>query len=142
MNSGVLKITAHYPVLLVEDVSATAGFYETHFGFARQFDAGWYVHLAREEDGKTHQMAVMRCDHDTIPEAGRTPTRGLIVNVEVSDVDEVHARMEAAGVPMQQSLRSEKFGQRHFMTADPGGVLVDVITPIPFDPDWLAEQGL
>lgn len=141
MNAD-LKITAHYPVLLVEDVGETASFYETHFGFARQFDAGWYVHLAHEADGKTHQMAVMRYDHGTIPEAGRAPTHGLIVNIEVADVDEVHGRMGAAGVPMLQPLRSEKFGQRHFITADPNGVLVDVITPIPFDPDWLAEQGL
>ncbi len=28
-------------------------------------------------------------------------------------------------------LRSEDFGQRHFIVADPNGVLVDVITPIP-----------
>ena len=27
-------------------------------------------------------------------------------------------------------LRSEDFGQRHFIVSDPGGVLVDVITPI------------
>lgn len=27
-------------------------------------------------------------------------------------------------------LRSEDFGQRHFMVADPNGVLIDVITPI------------
>lgn len=28
-------------------------------------------------------------------------------------------------------LRSEEFGQRHFIVADPNGVLIDVITPIP-----------
>lgn len=28
-------------------------------------------------------------------------------------------------------LRSEAFGQRHFIAAGPDGVLVDVITPIP-----------
>ncbi|WP_425465240.1 hypothetical protein [Nonomuraea diastatica] len=27
-------------------------------------------------------------------------------------------------------LRSEDFGQRHFIVADPNGVLIDVITPI------------
>lgn len=141
MNADI-EITAHYPVLLVEDVGATAGFYETHFGFSRQFDAGWYAHLGREQGGQTHQMAVMRYDHDTIPVPGRAPTRGLILNIEVADVDEIHVRMEATGAPILQPLRSEKFGQRHFITADPNGVLVDVITPIPFDPDWLAEQGL
>lgn len=141
MNSD-FRLTAQYPVLLVENVSVTAGFYQMHFGFERQFNADWYVHLSREDQGKIHQMAVMHYGHHTIPEVGRAPTRGLIINVEVADVDEVHKRMGAAGVPMLQPLRSEKFGQRHFIAADPGGVLVDVITPIPFDPDWLAEQGL
>ena len=28
-------------------------------------------------------------------------------------------------------LRDEAFGQRHFITADPNGVLIDVIKPIP-----------
>jgi hypothetical protein len=28
-------------------------------------------------------------------------------------------------------LRDEDFGQRHFITADPNGVLIDVIKPIP-----------
>mgnify|MGYP001473402045 CR=1 FL=1 len=139
---GELQMTAHYPVLLVENVGETARFYETHFGFARQFDADWYVHMAHEEEGVTHQMAVMRYDHDTIPEPSRRPTQGLIVNVEVADVDAVHARMAAAGVAMLQPLRSEKFGQRHFIAADPNGILVDVITPIPFDPEWLAQQGM
>ncbi|WP_251060518.1 hypothetical protein [Streptomyces sp. ISL-100] len=27
-------------------------------------------------------------------------------------------------------LRSEEFGQRHFIVADPNGILIDVITPI------------
>ncbi len=29
-------------------------------------------------------------------------------------------------------LRSENFGQRHFIVADPNGILIDVITPIEF----------
>ena len=37
---------------------------------------------------------------------------------------------------MPLSLRSETFGQRHFMTVDPSGTLVDVITPIPPVPDY------
>lgn len=32
---------------------------------------------------------------------------------------------------MHLELRSEAFGQRHFITSDPNGVLVDVIKVIP-----------
>jgi len=37
---------------------------------------------------------------------------------------------------MPLALRSEPFGQRHFMTVDPAGTLVDVITPIPPAPEY------
>jgi hypothetical protein len=36
-----------------------------------------------------------------------------------------------AGLPEELSLRTEDFGQRHFIVAAPGGVLIDVITPTP-----------
>ena len=39
----------------------------------------------------------------------------------------------AAGSSMLVGLRSEPAGQRHFITADPTGILVDVVTPIPPD---------
>jgi hypothetical protein len=69
----------------------------------------------------------VRFDHETIPEAGRAPTRGLLINFEVSDPDAVYERALAASLPILHSLRDEDFGQRHFITADPNGVLIDVI---------------
>lgn len=38
--------------------------------------------------------------------------------------------VDGAGLTPVLPLRSEDFGQRHFIVADPGGVLIDVITPI------------
>ena len=62
----------------------------------------------------------------------------MLVNLELDDVDAVAARLEAAGVPVVQALRSEPFGQRHVIVRDPGGVLVDVITEIEPSPEYLA----
>jgi uncharacterized glyoxalase superfamily protein PhnB len=75
-------------------------------------------------------LAVLDGDHETIPESGRGRANGLLLNLEVEDVDAVHDRFVAAGLPVLRSLRDEAFGQRHFITADPNGVLIDVITPI------------
>ena len=55
----------------------------------------------------------------------------MLINFEVEDVDAEYAKAVASGVPILQSLRSEPFGQRHFIAQDPAGVLIDVITPIP-----------
>jgi catechol 2,3-dioxygenase-like lactoylglutathione lyase family enzyme len=63
----------------------------------------------------------------------------VLLNLEVDDVDAVHERLRAAGLPILRSLRDEAFGQRHFITADPNGVLIDVIRPIPPTGEFVAQ---
>ncbi|MBY6049903.1 VOC family protein [Vannielia litorea] len=126
-----MKCTQYYPVLMCAEVAPRAAFYTQHFGFKPLFEADWYVHLQSAEDEGVN-LALLQRDHGTIPAQGRgAEAGGLLLNFEVEDVDAVHARLKAAGLPMLLDLRSEEFGQRHFITADPGGVLIDVITPIP-----------
>lgn len=124
-----MKIASFYPVLMTADVAATAAFYQAHFGFVALFAADWYVHLQSAEDPSVN-LAVLDGAHATIPESGRGRVGGLLLNFEVEDVDAVHERLVAAGLPVLLSLRDEDFGQRHFITADPNGVLLDIITPI------------
>jgi len=76
-------------------------------------------------------LAILPHDHETIPDSFRTPVAGLVLNFEVEDVDAVHQAMVKAGLPVVRSLRDEEFGQRHFITRDPAGTLIDVITPNP-----------
>lgn len=45
-------------------------------------------------------------------------------------MDAEYERMRKIGLPMHLSLRSEDFGQRHFITSAPNGVLIDVIKVI------------
>jgi uncharacterized glyoxalase superfamily protein PhnB len=133
-----VKTTGYYPVLQVEDVVTTVDFYRTHFRFQPEFQVDWYAHLRSSEDPQT-ELAILRFDHDTVPPAGRARTVGVILNFEVEDVDAVHTRLVAEGLPVLLPLRDEPFGQRHFITQDPNGVLIDVITPIPVDEAWLAS---
>jgi catechol 2,3-dioxygenase-like lactoylglutathione lyase family enzyme len=135
-----MKTTSYYPVLMVEDVAATAAFYQRHLAFEPLFEADWYVHLRSSED-ETVNLAILRYDHHTIPPTGRAKTQGLLLNFEVEDVDAVHDRLSAAGLPILLSLRDEEFGQRHFITADPNGVLIDVITPIQPSEAFLAQYA-
>lgn len=58
------------------------------------------------------------------------------MSIEVDDVDTICSRAVESGLKVPLSLRSESFGQRHFMTVDPNGTLVDVITPIPPGPEY------
>lgn len=125
-----MKSTQFYPVILTQDVDATARFYTEHLRFRRAYDSDWYVHLQSTEDSQVN-IGVVLGDHETVPAVGRDQVSGLILNFEVVDVDAEFARAEAQGLPILLSLRDEAFGQRHFITCDPNGVLIDVIRPIP-----------
>jgi len=133
-----MKTTSYYPVLMVEDVTETARFYVEHFGFKPLFESDWYVHLQMADDKRVN-LGMVRYDHETVPAAQRKPVSGLLINFEVKDPDAVHARAKAAGLPILRSLRDEDFGQRHFITADPNGVMIDVIRPIQPSAEFLAQ---
>ncbi|MEC9346392.1 MAG: VOC family protein [Pseudomonadota bacterium] len=134
-----MTVTSYYPVLCVGDVARSVAFYTAHFGFRAVYDSAWYAHLVREaNDTAPVNLGLVEAGHPTIPGAWRQPSRGLLVNFEVEDVDAWHARLTGAGLEPVQPLRSEAFGQRHFIVADPDGVLLDVITPIPPSADYAA----
>lgn len=134
-----MQFTSLYPLIQVHNVSATASFYRDHFGFAPVFESDWYVQL-RGPSAAGHELAIIAYDHESIPPEGREPTRGVILSFEVEDAAETAAVLEAAGVRIAQPLRDEVFGQRHVIIADPNGILIDIITPIEPDADWLAAQ--
>lgn len=124
-------LTSFYPVIATTDVAAARAFYTTHFDFEVTFEADWYVSL-RRRDAAQFELALVDHRHPTVPAAYRKPAQGLLLNVEVTDVDAEYRRLvEGAGLTEELSLRSEEFGQRHFIVAAPDGVLVDVITVIP-----------
>lgn len=136
-----MKVTQYYPVLMVKDVAATSAFYQAHFSFRPLFEADWYAHLQSTEDENVN-LAILDASHETIPESARNrPATGVLLNFEVPDVDAVHEALAAKGLPILLSLRDEAFGQRHFITRDPNGVLIDVITPIEPSAEFMAQYA-
>ena len=132
-----MKSTSYYPVIMTDDVAGTAAFYCTHFRFRPLFESDWYVHLQSSEDEHV-TLAVLDGTHETIPEQSRGKVSGLLLNFEVDDVDAVYEACRGAGLPILKEIRDEDFGQRHFITADPNGVLIDIIRPIPPNAEFAA----
>jgi catechol 2,3-dioxygenase-like lactoylglutathione lyase family enzyme len=125
-----VTLSSFYPVMCTNRITETRDFYVEHFGFEVTFEAEWYVSLRRADTG--NELAMVDSTHPTIPDGYRSPAAGLILNFEVDDVDAEYRRLvETAGLQLRLELRSEDFGQRHFIVADPSGVLVDVIGEIP-----------
>ncbi|MET9342464.1 VOC family protein [Nonomuraea sp. NPDC003804] len=124
-----MKVSSFYPVICTTRVQESRDFYTRLFGFELTFEADWYVSLRRDN----HELALLDPAHPTVPAGFRgVAARGLLLNVEVDDVDAEWERLVVqGGLRPELELRSEDFGQRHFIVADPNGVLIDVITPIP-----------
>lgn len=100
----------------------------------------WDVHLQLEGDAAVN-LAVLDGSHATVAETARGQVApGLLLNFEVEDVDDFHARLQADGLRMLLPLRDEAFGQRHFITQDPNGVLIDVIKPIPATGEFVQQD--
>ncbi|MEZ5763474.1 MAG: VOC family protein [Xanthobacteraceae bacterium] len=135
-----MKATSYYPVIMTGDVAGTAAFYQRHFRFRPLFTSDWYVHLQAADDPSIN-LAVLDCKHETIPPGQRGKVSSFILNFEVEDPDGIHDACQAAGLPILLPLRDEAFGQRHFITADPNGVMIDVIKPIPPTPEFAAQYA-
>ncbi|TDQ78578.1 putative glyoxalase superfamily protein PhnB [Dongia mobilis] len=125
-----MQIAQYYPVLAVKALAAASAFYQQHFDFKVVFEADWYIHLQHGKQPDIN-LALLDCRHETIPEGYRKPAQGLLINFETDDVDAAYERAQQAGLPILLSLRDEAFGQRHFITRDPNGILIDVIKVIP-----------
>ncbi|RKS79161.1 glyoxalase/bleomycin resistance protein/dioxygenase superfamily protein [Actinomadura pelletieri DSM 43383] len=125
-----MRLTSFYPVIGTTRLRESHRFYTELFGFETTFKSDWYVSL-RRPGTSPYELALLDPTHPTVPEGYRVPTQGLLLNFEVEDVDAEWERLVLrGGLHPELRLRDEDFGQRHFIVADPNGVLIDIITPI------------
>ncbi|MET3508089.1 VOC family protein [Halalkalibacter oceani] len=133
-----MKWSSFYPVIMTDRLTETSQFYQCFFGFSVVFEADWYVSLKKEDTGD--ELAILDQTHETIPQAFGKPIQGMILNVEVDDVDQLYRTfINEQHLPLHLDIRDEPFGQRHFITSDPNGILIDVITIIPPDQSFQAQ---
>lgn len=126
-------ITSIYPVLMTADVEASSRYFVNVFGFETTFESDWYVSLRRD----SWELAILDATHTTIPEGHKTAAAGILLNIEVEDADEEYARLTArTDTKVALAIRSEEFGQRHFIVVAPGNILIDVIQPIPYTGEY------
>jgi catechol 2,3-dioxygenase-like lactoylglutathione lyase family enzyme len=136
-----MQLTSFYPVICTAQLAESREFYTGLLGFETTFESDWYVSL-RRPGPPAYELALLDHDHPTLPAAYRAPVRGLLLNLEVSDVDAEWARLVlGAGLTAELDLRTEDFGQRHFIVADPSGVLIDVITPVAPSAEFAAQYA-
>ncbi|TDQ40355.1 VOC family protein [Aureibacillus halotolerans] len=137
-----MKINSFYPVIQTKQVAATASFYVTHFGFETVFETDWYVSLKMNQSTIPFELAILEPSHSTIPKSFGKETSGLILNFEVDDVDAVYEKLiKTIGLPVHLDIRTEEFGQRHFITSDPNGILLDIISIVPPSEEFSSQYN-
>jgi catechol 2,3-dioxygenase-like lactoylglutathione lyase family enzyme len=135
-----MKIKSQYPVILTPSVETLTKFYTMHFGYEISFQSDWYVSLIQKHQDQTFELALLKPDHPTIPEGFRTESAGILLNFEVEDCRLEYQRLVTeAGLPILLDIRDEEFGQRHFITQDPAGNMIDIIENIPPSEAFLAQ---
>ena len=120
--------TSVYTVIMSTKIQEERDFFKTFFDFQETFTSDWYISLSSEG----FELALIDVTHETIPADFRKECQGIIVNIEVDNVDELYSTiMEHDNVSLLLDIKSEDFGQRHFIIQSPSGIMVDVIQVIP-----------
>ncbi len=125
-----------YPIVMTDRLAECRGFWVDRLGFAVVFEANWILVLASA--GERRMLAFMSTDHPSTPPARESfGASGLLLTLEVDDVDAEHARLAADGVEILHGPVDEAWGQRRFLVRDPAGVWVDVVAQIaPAEGFW------
>lgn len=112
---AVLRIVANVAAERVADARA---FYGDILGLRVVMDLGWIMTFAA--DG-------MAAPQISIASEGGSGTSVPDLSVEVDDLNEVLARVTAAGLPLEYGPAVEPWGVRRFYLRDPFGRLVNVL---------------
>ena len=125
-----MKFNDAYPLITTPFLFEARDFYVRHFGFKPVFQSSWFVFLSAHEDSgaRAPTIAFMHPDHPSgVPGPDSFSGLGMIWTVQVADVAAVHKALAASGAPIVYPLKDEDWGQRHFMTRDPSGMIIDIV---------------
>ena len=125
------KLTSYYPVVCTYSGEALMHFFCDNLGFETVFQSEWYWHLSMKQQPGVN-IAFVQPDHPSVPKAYRQPVQGMILNIEMEQIDDYYQSNEHLNWELALPLRSEDWGQRHFIIKTPEpGLLIDFIEVIP-----------
>ena len=96
-------------------------FYTEFIGLAVAMDMDWIITLASPEN-PTAQVSLIRGP------SAEPPQSKVSLSIEVANVDAVHGKAVASGVPIVYPLTTEPWGVRRFHATDPNGVVINVMS--------------
>lgn len=105
--------------IATSDVARAQEFYGDLLGLHLAMDMGWILTFTADTT-MTPQLSVMT--------EGGSGTPVPDISIEVDDVDAVHRKAVAMGLPIEYGPADEPWGVRRFFVRDPFGRLVNILT--------------
>lgn len=121
-----------------DDLTASRDWYVGLLGYEVEFDSDWFVHL-RDPANPCLELGILSRSHEVVPERVRSVPTGGFVTLVVEDVDAVHRHAQERGVEVLEEPTDQFYGQRRMLVVDPNGLVLDISSECPPDPDWLAS---
>src|SRR5919106_2149681 len=124
-----MKVIRIVPNLSSEAFVASRAFYTAMFDLVVSVELDdWYLQLMPESDTRLN-IGFVKPDHELF--ADRTApsgTYGVVLTIQVDDVDEAYKRAKRLGAEIAAEIRNEDYGQRHFLLVDPNGLVLNVMS--------------
>ncbi|HZA75994.1 MAG TPA: VOC family protein [Acidimicrobiales bacterium] len=124
-----MKVIRIVPNLSSEAFVASRAFYTAMFDLVVSVELDdWYLQLMPESDTRLN-IGFVKPDHELF--ADRTApsgTYGVVLTIQVDDVDEAYKRAKRLGAEIAADIRNEDYGQRHFLLVDPNGLVLNVMS--------------
>ena len=112
---AVRRIVPNIAATRLEDAKA---FYGGILGLEVVMDHGWLLMFAAE---------TRAAPQISVASEGGSGTPVPDVSIEVDNLDEVHQRLLAAGLPIEYGPKSEPWGVGRFYVRDPFGRLINIL---------------
>lgn len=122
-----MNITASAISLNVDDVQASAAFFNDHFDFQEVMAQDGFASLSREDAG--FNVVLLRAGLDTFKPASHAGTAGtgLLIVFEVDDIDAEWHRLGSRDLVIPTAIETEPWGERYFQVLDPNGIIVQLV---------------
>ena len=130
-----------FPDICSRNLVESKEFYVSLLGFEVIFEIDWYIQL-QSPRAEPIQIAFVDINHPSVPTGHQKTPQGVVITVELDDIDSVYNKALDLQLPMIVQLCDEEWGQRHFMVEDPNGLLVDVYTMIEPSASFAEQHGL
>jgi catechol 2,3-dioxygenase-like lactoylglutathione lyase family enzyme len=136
-----MSVSKLLAAILSDRLADTKDFYISLLGFKVVFASDFFIELVSSTNSAVG-LGIWRRDHELVPQDFQHQPQGVVLSFAVEDADVAYVKAEQLGLKIVQSLRNESYGQRHFMTVDPNGLLLDVTSPIAMSAEFMTIHGL